>query len=167
MDHASFEQVFRAHYGQIVAYARRRGSSWDQAHDVAAEVFAIAWRRRDQVPMDAVRPWLFGVSRRVLANMWRSQRRRRGVVTRLIATSHRPLTRMPVLEDDGMAAALLGLSDADREVLMWVAWDGLSHREIGHMLGLSESGVASRVSRARHRLCRALNAHPAIDVGDR
>ncbi len=47
-----FEELFRAHAGAVRAYARRRIGRGD-ADDTVSEVFAIAWRRLDDVPEDA------------------------------------------------------------------------------------------------------------------
>ncbi len=41
--------LFEAHRVDVLAYCMRRVSRWD-AHDAAAEVFAVAWRRIDDVP---------------------------------------------------------------------------------------------------------------------
>lgn len=67
-------QLFELHYDEVLAYCARRTRRED-ADDIAAEVFAVAWRRIDDIQWETIRPWLFGVARRVLANRWRSVRR--------------------------------------------------------------------------------------------
>ena len=48
-----------------------------EANDAAAEVFLVAWRKIDQVPIGAdARMWLYGVARNVVRNASRSARRR-------------------------------------------------------------------------------------------
>ncbi len=42
-------RLFDAHRLEVLAYCMRRAARWD-AHDAAAEVFAVAWRRIDEVP---------------------------------------------------------------------------------------------------------------------
>lgn len=158
------EQLFDAHHGAVVAYARRRGASVDGAHDVAAEVFAVAWRRRDElgvVPDGVERAWLLGVARRVLANHWRGDRRRRALLRRLggtVAAGSPDVAEVADL-DPAVVAALGALPARDREVLRLVAWDGLTHAEVAVVLGCTETAVSSRVVRARERLRRALDAH--------
>jgi hypothetical protein len=76
-----FELLFRDHAGAVRAYAARR-SSLDDADDVVAEVFLIAWRRIDDLPDDPL-PWLLGVARRVLANRRRGEVRRAAVKANL------------------------------------------------------------------------------------
>jgi RNA polymerase sigma-70 factor (ECF subfamily) len=47
------------------------------------------------------------------------------------------------------------LSDEDRELLLLVAWEGLSPNEVAKVLGISSLAARSRLHRARRRL-RAL-----------
>ena len=61
-----FDACLRAHYADIVAYALRRLDDRRAADDVAAETFAVAWRRVDSIPPEPL-PWLLGVARHVRA----------------------------------------------------------------------------------------------------
>src|SRR6266540_1230 len=70
-----FDVAFDSHYLMVLAFAIRRMESRAEAEDVAAETFAVAWRRRDAMP-DAPLPWLYAVALRVIANHRRSSRRR-------------------------------------------------------------------------------------------
>src|SRR3954468_24387404 len=77
-----FEDLYRATYPRVLAYARSVASRED-ADDAVAETFAIAWRRQRDIPRGAELGWLIGVARRVLANARRS-RRRAGAVHALL-----------------------------------------------------------------------------------
>lgn len=167
MDAAAYGDLFDAHYGAVVAYARRRGAGWDDAHDVAAEVFAVAWRRRGDVPAGVERAWLLGVARRVQANQWRGQRRWRALMARVAGATPSVAEEVAVVADadPGLARALASLSARDREVLRLVTWDGLTHAEVAVVLGCAESTVSSRVARARARLRRALDDRSSAGAG--
>lgn len=121
-------------------------------------MFAVAWRRLDQMPPgDAARAWLYGVAYRVVANQYRSRRRRTGLTTRLQALAgvggddaHRdPTTGSDV---DLVLMALDGINPTDRELIRLSAWDGLTRAEIAHVLGIKENAVDQRLHRARARL---------------
>jgi RNA polymerase sigma-70 factor (ECF subfamily) len=87
---AAYRALYDAHYRDVLAYCRRRSNATD-AQDAAAEVFAIAWRRRDEMPTgDSARPWLFGVAYRVLSHHYRSSQRRTRLTHRLqsLSASH-------------------------------------------------------------------------------
>jgi DNA-directed RNA polymerase specialized sigma24 family protein len=59
----------------VLGYCVRR-FTFSEAEDVASEVFAIAWRRIDDLDWDTAAPWLFGIARGVLSNQRRSASRR-------------------------------------------------------------------------------------------
>ncbi len=67
-----FETLVRQHSRPVLAYCLRRGAHAD-AHEAAADAFAVAWRKFDQVPAgEEALYWLLGVARRVLSNQQRS-----------------------------------------------------------------------------------------------
>ncbi len=145
----TFRALFAAHYSAVYGYAVRRVGS-DEAADVAAETFAVAWRRRRSVPDEpATLLWLYGVARRVVANTRRSHRRRRQLTERI--EEFEPTT--PVIETDlDLTRALDQLSDKDREILLLAAWEGLDPSGLGDVLGCSPNTAAVRLHRARRRL---------------
>jgi RNA polymerase sigma-70 factor (ECF subfamily) len=61
------------------------------------------------------------------------------------------------LADSGLAAALARLGEADRELLLLIAWEGLSPAEAAVVLGVKPGTVRVRLSRARRRLTQALS----------
>jgi RNA polymerase sigma factor (sigma-70 family) len=153
------ERRFRALYDQarprLFAYALRRTDSPEDAADVVAETFAIAWRRLDVVPDGhAGLLWLYATCRRVIANHDRRERRR-VELTRQIGALLRTAVRDPL--DEGaeamLAATALGrLADDDREILMLVGWEGLSSAEVASLFGCSPTAARIRLHRARARL---------------
>jgi RNA polymerase sigma-70 factor (ECF subfamily) len=61
------------------------------------------------------------------------------------------------LTDTALAEALAGLSEADRELLLLIAWDGLSSTEAAAVLGVKPATARVRLLRARRRLTQALS----------
>jgi RNA polymerase sigma factor (sigma-70 family) len=166
---AQFEQLYRRHAGRVLAYALRRTSP-AVADDVVADVFLVAWRRLDDMPADEL-AWLLGVARRVLANRRRGDRRATALHDRL-AFERPDVTGDPsggAAGDAGDAAdvdervltALGRLAERDRELLMLIAWEGLSHAEVAQVLGVRRGTVAVRLHRARQQFAAALAAQDA------
>lgn len=146
-----FDCLYRTHAPAVLAYCLRR-APLEIAEEAVSETFAVAWRRRDQ-PRGHELAWLLGIARRVLANQWRSERRRRALSQRLAAEpapSSVGFGAPPVLE------ALSSLSDGDREVLRLAAWEGLSSGDAARVLGCSAVAFRLRLHRARHRLAYVL-----------
>jgi RNA polymerase sigma factor (sigma-70 family) len=150
-----FEEIYEANHAALAAYALRRSANAEDAADVVAETFTVAWRRIGQVPRgrDATL-WLFGTARRVLANQRRGQRRRRRLSLRLQALPAQvlPAPGARAGETEVAQLALRRLPAAQRDLLGLVAWEGLSSTELAVVLGCSENAAKIRLHRARKAL---------------
>jgi RNA polymerase sigma-70 factor (ECF subfamily) len=165
---ARFDECFRAHYADVLAYGLRRLGDRAAAADVASETFVVAWRHRDALP-DEVLPWLFGVARHVLLNERRAARRRERLDARL-GGERRVSADDPadiVAERAAILAAFGRLSEPEREALRLVAWDGLGRDQAAAALGCSRNAYAIRLYRARRRLARYQAADPSPNVQPR
>src|SRR3954462_10268396 len=81
-----FAALYSQHARDVLAYAVRRTPSAEDAADVVAETFLVAWRRGAQVPDgEAARLWLYGVARRTLADQRRGEQRRTRLAARMRA----------------------------------------------------------------------------------
>ena len=160
---AHFEEAFEAHHRRVLGYALRRTASEQDAEDVVAETFAVAWRRVSDLPSGAAAlPWLLAVARRVAANQNRGAGRRLRLWERLRA--HRAPVPAASSEETPAGEALAQLSPDDQELLRLLAWDGLNQTEAGVVLGISANAVAIRLHRARKRFATALAEIEAADM---
>jgi RNA polymerase sigma-70 factor (ECF subfamily) len=164
-DSERFTAVYDRHFPAVYRYvAGRLGAQ--AADDVVAETFLAAFRRRaafDPARGD-VRPWLFGIATKLVAQHRRVETRR-----------YRSLARLGAEPDTGghedrvlgavtaaglrpnLARALAGLSRKERDVVLLVALADLSHDEIAAVLGIPHGTVGSRLNRARRKLRAALS----------
>lgn len=153
-----FEAMYADHHARVLGYVLRRTDSPDDAADMLAETFLVAWRRLDDAPAGEVsRLWLYGVARRVLANQRRGERRRTQLADRLREelSDQIPLAA-PSGEGTSLAVAFRSLADGDREVLALQGWEGLDAGEIATVLGCSRNAARIRLHRARRRLRAAI-----------
>lgn len=151
-DDAWFDDLYRSHATPVWRYFARRAAV-DDADDLAAEVFATAWRRRDDVPDGAELPWLYRTAGFVLANHRRKHRPL--PVAELPERSIGNEPEMSAIEDDGMRRALAALGERDRRILYLHAWEGLTGEGLAEALGISRGGADAALSRARSRLAAA------------
>jgi RNA polymerase sigma factor (sigma-70 family) len=159
-----FNRLVHEHGDALHRYLRRRHTFRDavDVEDLLSEIFAVAWKRLDDIPQAAELPWLYAVARRQLANA-----RRRGGRRERIGASLRPPAPAPSAEDEAVADvalidALASLAEGDREVLMLAAWEGLAPDELGAALGISVNAGAVRLSKAKTKLL-ALLAAPSTE----
>jgi RNA polymerase sigma-70 factor (ECF subfamily) len=159
MDSATrLRALFESHCAAVRRYAHHRGVRGADADDLVAEVFAVAWRRLDDVPTDDALPWLLAVAGNVRRNQARSARRYAAALDALPRPEHAP---PPAEPGDGMAAirqALGELPADDQEVLRLVAWDGLSPKQVAMVLSQPDGTVRARLHRARRKLAERLAA---------
>lgn len=148
MSHSpAFEALVAEVYEPLQRYLRRR-TDHAMADDVLGDVLVVLWRRAGDIPADAPLAWSYGVARGCLANALRSAERQHKLVRRLAAE---PPT-VAADEDPALSAALLRLSDRDRELLRLWAWEQLPPREIALVLGISANAASIRLHRATKTL---------------
>ena len=153
-DEQEFRAIYEAHHAEVCAYFARRVAR-DDVEDLAAETFAVAWRklpRRVEHPL----PWLYAVAGNVLSNHRRKLARRASFA--VDPASGDPAERLG--GDRGLARAFATLSERDREAICLVAWEGLSTADAARAAGCSAATFHVRLSRARARLSRALDNPP-------
>jgi RNA polymerase sigma factor (sigma-70 family) len=153
----TFAAAYREHYWAVSRYvARRLDGRTSEVEEVVAEVFAVAWRRRSDLPASPL-PWLYGVARNCLSNAVRGYGRRRRLVDKLghDETAHgRQIVDSPDSERPGawVHDALARLAPADQEVLRLTTWEELGIDEVAVALGCGNRAAAMRLHRARRRL---------------
>jgi RNA polymerase sigma-70 factor (ECF subfamily) len=157
-DESRFRALFDATYPAVARYVHHRGLSGDDAEDLVAATYEVAWRRLDAVPGgERTLPWLFTVALNQFRNHHRKLIRERALLERL------PPPKLPTAPSElpdvswrDIRGALDALSAKDRELVLLVAWDGLSPAQAGSVLGLTPVAARSRLHRARARLAKRL-----------
>jgi RNA polymerase sigma factor (sigma-70 family) len=156
--------LFDRHYPAILRYLRRRVGH-ELADDLAAETFALAFRRRHQYRAEHpdAAAWLYGIAGNLLRQHARTEVRRLRAYARVVPDPIGPDISDGVAERiDGAAAgrrAALAVADLpaeQREVLLLLAWAELDYAGIAGALGVPLGTVRSRLHRARQRLRRQL-----------
>jgi RNA polymerase sigma-70 factor (ECF subfamily) len=165
--HVRFAKLYREEGRAILEYALRRVEEREDAADVVAETFLVAWRRLGEVPLgDGARLWLYGVARLTLANLHRSERRRTRLGRRLAETLRTELSTKPTSGEAAEVLRAIGeLGDADRELLLLVSWEGLAPGEAARVLGITALAARSRLHRARRKLRRLLEEREMEGLG--
>lgn len=155
-DEQWFERIFAMHGTAIVRFLHRRGA-YTEAEDLAAETFTVMWRKKDEVPDGAELPWLYKTAGLTLANWFRKKKSLPmgdSQETLDSLDSNDPATL--VVKEQWMQAALAELSERDRDIILAVAWEGLSGQSLADYLGISRNAADVALSRARKRLEEAI-----------
>ncbi|GGT46073.1 RNA polymerase sigma factor [Nonomuraea spiralis] len=159
-----FATLFDRHAPLLHRYVTRRlGPS--EAEDVVADTFLTAFQHRggyDRSRPDA-RPWLYGIASNLIG---RRRRTETSLYRAYVRSGVHPAELSGSQVEDGvntlavnrpLAQALLKLTQADRDVLLLVAWAELSYQEVADALAIPPGTVASRLNRARLQIRQALS----------
>jgi RNA polymerase sigma factor (sigma-70 family) len=168
-----FAALYDRYAAQLYRYAYQRVGA-QAAEDLVADTFLAAFAHRDAYDPDRApaRPWLYGILTRKLARHHRTENARYrafarsapdpeavdGPADRIAARVTASAARAP------LARALRQLSAGDRDVLLLIAWSGLSYDEVAAALDIPLGTVRSRLNRARRKVREALGGtDPTLD----
>lgn len=138
--------------------------------DLAADVFRIAIESYDayDASRGSERAWLYGIATNQLRRHQRTEVRRLRATERLAASE--VLAGDPLLQvndridafavNERLCAAVADLDVDDRDLLILVAWEHLSHRVVAETLGIPAGTVRSRLHRIRKMLRHTMRTSP-------
>jgi RNA polymerase sigma-70 factor (ECF subfamily) len=162
-DPERFADIFHRHWDEIYRYVARRLGP-EAAEDIGAETFTIAFRNRGRYDTDRpdARPWLYGIATNLIRQHHRAERRRHQLHARAdadwVSASFADGSDARVTAEllgPRIASVLAGLSRADRDLLLLIAWADLSYEEAAEALDLPMGTVRSRLHRVRKKIRRA------------
>jgi len=155
-----FELLFSEYLGQIRDYCARRVAV-ERIDDATTDVFTVAWRKIDEVPLGAAAlPWLYAVAYRVVFHHWRQAGRQSRLrlraefmVTNEVGTDVAEI--IIIREDYQLVRSVAGrLRPIDQEILRLAMWEEISHEEISEVLGINRGAVKQRLHRAKLNLIK-------------
>lgn len=157
VDPETLQRLLGAHGRVLLLYARQWG---DAAEDVVQEAF-LKLMEQPALPREP-KAWLFQVVRNEAASRLRAEIRRRR--REEAAADDRPNWFEPGfdagLDASAATAALQGLPEREREVVVARLWGELTFEQIGAMTGLSASTAHRSYEQGLDRLRQALGVVP-------
>ncbi|GAA0952102.1 RNA polymerase sigma factor [Nonomuraea longicatena] len=163
-DPEEFAALFDRYSGMLYRYVSKRLGP-EPAEDLVGDTFLAAFARRGSYDLtypDA-RPWLFGILTKLVSRHHRREAARYRAMRKApydgnveppddrIATGVSAQAARPEL-----AAALAELHARDRDVLLLIAWGGLTYEEVAQALDIPIGTVRSRLNRGRRKVRAAL-----------
>jgi RNA polymerase sigma factor (sigma-70 family) len=152
-DEAAFARLVAEHHSSMSRVAYAITGDLDSAADATQTAWSIAWRRLGSVrDSSTVRAWLVAIAANEARQILRSQRRRPVVDISTVAEPPGGIDPAGRISTVDLARVLRTLQPDDRTILALRFAAGLDSNAIAAQLGLSASGVRSRLSRLIDRL---------------
>jgi RNA polymerase sigma factor (sigma-70 family) len=152
-DAMAFARIVRAHHDDMARVCQLICDDADLAQDAAQAAWPIAWRKLGTLrDPEKLRPWLVSIAANEARQMIRRLHRDRVVpidVADIRSEEGNPAWRS---SDDELMSAIRRLPEQDRTLIALRYVSGFDASEIAPMLGLSPSGVRTRLSRVVARL---------------
>ena len=155
-----FSALYDEYVPVVRAYVRTKVSTAD-VEPVVQSTFETAWSKLEAVPLLSEKPWLFGVARNHMRNLFRADRRRGNLVEAITASRPRTETDLYTGNLDPEALerlrrALERLAEIDREIVQLTVWHELDSNEVAQVLEISATNVRVRLHRTRQKLATLL-----------
>jgi RNA polymerase sigma-70 factor (ECF subfamily) len=152
----AWDTLFDRMHPRMLAYARRRVDSADDARDAVSESFTRMVQSLDRLDATKVSPeaWCFGILHHVVVDQQRtSYRRRRPLPVEPPAPTPEPVDALVLgVDHEGMRAAFARLAPRDRDLLELRVVAGLTADEVASVLGMKPGAVRMAQARALDRL---------------
>lgn len=154
---AAFARLVERHQAPVRAFLRRLlGRNWDEADDLAQDVFVAAWGSLGRLKDAAgFRSWLLGIAWRKAQDRMRSGLRSQAR-DRTWMDETAPCGGISEEDRLALADAMAELPTDQRACVALCLADGWSHAEAAEVLGLPLGTVKSHVTRGRARLLAVL-----------
>lgn len=161
-DAKAFEELFRRYKSFVWNVAYRMTYNFDQAEDVAQEVFVAAWRALPSFGgRSGFSTWLYRIAVNKTLNRVRMRRdlpfeadeAAWGLVDAEVFMRQNPEAAAEELDNERTLARLLARLDPERRLAIVLREiEGLSYEEIAGATGVPVGTVRSRIARARRDL---------------
>lgn len=166
----AFDRLVEFHQNAVFGLAFRLMGNYDDANDLAQEVFILCFRKIGQFQgVSRLKTWLYRITVNTAKNQWKKKGRQGYAVTDSIddpiqgdeGERARDLPSSapgPVQTAEGREAAdalrrcMAQLTPEQQEALTLRCMQGLSYQEITKIVGCSLGTVKSRINRARAEL---------------
>ena len=151
---------------RLLSYVRRQMPTIHDAEDIVQEVFVRIHANLDGVKdTQSVTAWVYQITRNVVADFYRQRATSAEAMARLAQQTEQPAPSAPGEEAEGdivrrayedfsrCLEPMLGeLPDQYRQAVILTELEGMTQKDAAERLGLSVSGMKSRVQRGRGKL---------------
>jgi RNA polymerase sigma-70 factor (ECF subfamily) len=143
--------VYREHFDYVFTNLRRLGVPTSSLEDACHDVFVVVHRRaRTYDHRCAMRTWLYGVVRRVAADMRRGGTRHSRRVEAMRTVAPRTVAADDVVADRCMVQDFLdALDEGKRDVFILVELEEMTAAEVAQALQINPNTAAARLRAAR------------------
>lgn len=159
-DHTAFEQLYNMHLKRMIHFAHCYIDDWEEARNIAHDVFVSLWKRRETVDFDAnLLPFLYTCTKNSCLNYLRKQNyskqysqytvKQKTDYLNRVALEH--TNSLDIYNSDVEQIFLKGINKMKpkvRHTFLLSRIKGVKNKQIAVIEGITESAVEARISSA-------------------
>lgn len=150
-DLARLGELFERHHHKIFDYFTRMTNDHSLSSDLVQNVFEKALKGKHTYKIEyPFIGWIFRIAKNCLMDHYRSRKMK--TVEEIEPYHGSYEISMDHLDTSNIEKAMSRLSEESREVLLLTRYEELKYKEVAEIIGISETGVKSRVHRALKQL---------------
>lgn len=153
---SEFENLYAEHFERISRYCVRCCDNAEEADDVVAQTFTVAWRRRGEfLNADSPLAWLYGVAKNNMNNSARSTFRRRRLLATLANQVSSPQSddpeKLTILREElrRVEVVMRSLRIDDRQLVVLVVYHQWTYSQVAAATGVAPERLRKRMYRIR------------------
>lgn len=159
-DKAAFEQLYNLHHNKIIYFAHCYIGDWEEARNIAHDVFTSIWKRRDGLDFETnLLPFLYTCTKNSCLNYLRKQNYSKQYTEYTVKQKTDYLNRMAlehtssleIYNTDVEKIFLKGINKMKpkvRHTFLLSRIKGIKNKQIAVVEGITESAVEARISAA-------------------
>lgn len=164
-DRDAFSNVFEVLHDRLARYALQITGQKAVAQDVVQQAFTALWDMRASLnPEESLEALLFRIVRNRAYN-YKRDRQTRTSNHEALQRDLEPVRETPAADmeadrlEDNLREWVSDLPERQREALVLSRFEGLSHEEIGEVMGIAPPTVNNHIVRALKKLRRKVRSH--------
>lgn len=149
---AQYNSAVHMHSDALYRYVYQMCKDEDSANDLVQEAFVKVWHKKDEVPFEKIKAYLFTTVYRLFVDDYRKKSKHEEL-SEHSHSAHLEHQNQPTPDlNEILHEALNKLPDVQKSAVLLRDYEGYDYKEIGELLNLTESQVKVYLFRARKAL---------------
>ncbi len=146
-----FKKIWIDFNGKVKSFVSSRVKDKAAVDDIVQEIFIKIHRSTGGISDEArIAGWVFAIARNTITDYYRKSKEQTIGLAEDLPADDQTCDSVECDIAEGLYELVLSLPEKYSQVLLLTEFDGLSHAEVSQKLGITVSGVKSRVQRGRN-----------------
>ena len=154
----TFHRLYELYANDVYRFAYWLTGNEADAKDITSETFVRVWTSKTEPRTESVKAYLFTIARNLFLKSQRRKKRFSEISEEIVDETKRPDETVEINSHLAhVMKAMQHLPEIDKTVLLMMAAEGMSYRDIAYATGFSIAAIKVKVFRARMKINKILH----------